>query len=303
MGPWSHGGWAWTEGDTLGDADFGFKTSEYYQENVDLKFFKYFLRGERSELDLPEALVFETGANRWRELDAWPPKGVEKKQLFLHPGGKLSFVKPAVPGEPYDEYISDPDKPVPYTTKITVGWEKTYMTEDQRFAARRPDVLVYQSEVLTEDLTLAGALLANLYVSTSGTASDFVVKLIDVYPNEIPSNDEDDSIKVEKGALQQLVRGEVFRGRFRESYEEPKPFVPNKITPLSFELQDILHTFKSGHRIMIQIQSTWFPLVDRNPQKYLPNIFQAEEDDFIIVTNRVYHSHQYPSHLVVGVLE
>jgi len=300
MGPWFHGGWVWGEGDALGDADFGFKTSEYFQEHIDLVFFKHFLIANGNGPDLPEALVFETGSNRWREFDAWPPKKVQKRRLYLQPEGALSFARPAEPDSACSVYISEPDKPVPYTTKITAGWESTYMTEDQRFAARRPDVLVYQSEILEQDVTLAGPLQAHLYVSTSGTASDFVVKLIDVYPDEIPYHDEK-SGKPNKGAMQQLVRGEVFRGRFRESYQHPKPFIPDEITPVTFELQDILHTFKRGHRLMVQIQSTWFPLVDRNPQKYLPNIFRAEEDDFITVTNRVYHSRAYPSHLEVGM--
>jgi putative CocE/NonD family hydrolase len=305
MGPWSHGGWTRTDGDTLGDADFGFKTSDYYRENVDLKFFDHFLRADE-ELDLPEALVFETGANRWREFDVWPPRGASPSGLYLQPGGGLSFAEPALqpagadPG--YDEYISDPKNPVPYTREITTRWAKTYMTEDQRFAAHRPDVLEYQSEVLDEDVTLAGPLRADLFVSTTGSASDFVVKLIDVYPNEVPYYNPD-SGAADKGAMQQMVRGEVFRGRFRESYEHPRPFTPNQVTPVSFELQDILHTFKRGHRIMVQIQSSWFPLVDRNPQTYVPNIFDAKDDDFITVTNRVYRSRAYPSRLEVAVLE
>lgn len=305
MGPWSHGGWMRTDGDTLGDADFGFKTSDYFRENVDLQFFNHFLKGE-GDLDLPEALMFETGANRWREFDEWPPREAQERGLYLQPGGGLSFEPPAAEhgatAAGYDEYISDPKEPVPFTQEITTRWTKTYMTEDQRFAARRPDVLTYRSEILDEDLTIAGPLRADLFVSTTGSASDFVVKLIDVYPNEVPYYNPERDWK-NKGAMQQLVRGEVFRGRFRESYEHPKPFTPNEVTSVSFELQDILHTFKRGHRIMIQIQSTWFPLVDRNPQKYVPNIFEAREDDFIAVTNRVYHSEEYPSRLEVGVLK
>ncbi len=301
MGPWSHGGWTRSEGDSLGDADFGFKTSDYYAERVDLAFFKHFLKGSKNKLDLPEALVFETGANRWREFDAWPPEDVEIKRLYLQPRGGLSFESPEAAESDFDDYISDPDKPVPFTQEITTRWTKAYMTGDQRFAAQRPDVLVYRSEILDEDLTFAGPLKANLYLSTTGTASDFVVKLIDVYPDEVPYYDPDRDWK-NKGGLQQMVRGEVFRGRFRESYESPAPFEPNVITPVSFELQDILHTFKRGHRIMIQIQSSWFPLVDRNPQSYVPNIFEAEVDDFIRVTNRIYRSPEHPSNLRVGVL-
>ncbi|MCK5521158.1 MAG: CocE/NonD family hydrolase, partial [Candidatus Marinimicrobia bacterium] len=288
MGPWSHGGWERTDGQSLGDAEFGFKTSEYYQTHVDLKFFTPFLKGNKKELNFPEALIFETGANRWREFDAWPPKKIRKDKLYLQGEGGLSFNKSSDSEKSRDSYISDPDKPVPYTTKITTRWEKTYMTEDQRFAACRPDVLVYETEILTDDLTFAGPIQANLYVSTTGSASDFIVKVIDVYPNEIPNYKKEDGEN--KGAMQQLVRGEVFRGRFRESYEYPKPFTPDEITSVSFKLQDILHTFKKGHRVMIQIQSTWFPLVDRNPQKYVENIFLAAEEDFITVTNSIYHS-------------
>ncbi len=301
MGPWSHGGWTRDDGDDLGDADFDFKTSDYYMEHVDLPFFRHFLKGD-GELEMPEALVFETGADRWREFDAWPPRRALKKKLYLWPRGALSFEEPPAAKEDFDEYVSDPDKPVPFTQEITTRWVKTYMTEDQRFAARRPDVLVYQSDILQENVTVAGPLRAGLFVSTSGSASDFVVKVIDVYPNEIPYHDPGGDGK-DKGAMQQMVRGEVFRGRFRESYEHPEPFVPNTITPISFELWDILHTFKRGHRIMVQIQSSWFPLVDRNPQKYVPNIFEAEEGDFIKVTNRIYRSPEHPSHLEMGVLE
>lgn len=303
MGPWSHGGWVWTDGDTLGDADFGFKTSDYYKEHVDLVFFNHFLKGGTGNPDLPEALVFETGANRWREFDSWPPEETATQRLYLQPDGGLAFEEPIDSDPGYEEYVSDPDKPVPYTSRITIRWAKTYMAEDQRFAARRPDVLVFRSDVLEEDVTFAGPIQANLFVSTSGSASDFVVKLIDVYPDEMPADDGEDENKRNKGGLQQMVRGEVFRGRFRESYSEPRPFVPNEITPVSFELQDVLHTFKRGHRIMVQIQSTWFPFVDRNPQKYVPNIFEADEGDFISVTNRVFFSPEHPSRLEVGILE
>ncbi|HKJ69360.1 MAG TPA: CocE/NonD family hydrolase [bacterium] len=302
MGPWSHGGWTRTTGESLGDADFGFPTSEYYQNHVDLQFFRHILKQTGSQPDLPEALVFETGANRWREFDDWPPSEVTDGEIYLQANGELSFREPAATEEVYDQYTSDPDNPVPYTTTITTDWEATYMTEDQRFAARRPDVLVYQTDVLEADLTLAGPIQANLYVSTSGTASDFIVKVIDVYPNQIPGYDPD-SGEANKGAMQQMVRGEVMRGRFRNSYEQPEPFEANEITPVSFELQDILHTFKRGHRLMIQIQSTWFPLVDRNPGTYVPNIFKADAEDFIEVNNRIYRSRQHPSHIKVGILE
>jgi putative CocE/NonD family hydrolase len=301
MGPWPHGGWAWREGDKLGDVEFGFKTSKYYQDNIEFAFFNHYLYDGDDPL-LPEAVMFETGANRWRRFDTWPPKERVVKQVYLGAGGGLSFDRPMGDDAASDAYISDPSKPVPYTADITLGWSTDYMTEDQRFAARRPDVLVYQTEVLDDDLTLAGPIQANLWVSTTGTASDFIVKVVDVYPNEIPGYDKD-SGEPNRGGQQTLVRAEVFRGRFRNSFEVPEPFTANEVTPLSFELYDVLHTFKRGHRLMVQIQSTWFPFVDRNPQKYVPNIYEADEDDFITVTNRVYRSRQYPSHIEVGILE
>lgn len=299
MGPWYHGGWGSGDGHAMGDAHFGFKTSKYYQDHVDLRFFKHFLKDGEGEFDFPEAFVFETGANRWREFETWPPKQREMKKLFLRDDSGLAFDAPKKKAETFDSYISDPNKPVPYTKEISTRWTRNYMVEDQRFAARRPDVLVYRTDVLDEDTTLAGPLQANLFVSTTGTDSDWIVKLIDVYPNEMPSG----SSQADRGAQQMLVRAEVFRGRFRESYEKPKPFVSGQVTPVSYELQDVLHTFKRGHRIMIQIQSTWFPFVDRNPQKYVPNIYKADDDDFITVTNRVYRSKKYPSHIDVGVLD
>lgn len=302
IGPWFHGGWVRSTGESLGDADFGFPTSQYYQEHVDLRFFTHFLKDDPAGLDLPEALVFETGANRWREFAHWPPATVHPRSLYLRNRHGLAFERPEETGEAADSYASDPDKPVPYTTKITTDWEKTYMTEDQRFAALRPDVLVYQTDVLEENITVAGPVTAHLFVSTTGTASDFVVKVIDVYPNEIPGYTPN-SGQFNKGAMQQMVRGEAFRGRFRSNYEQPEPFVPGQVTPISFQLQDILHTFQRGHRIMVQIQSSWFPLVDRNPGRYVPNIFEAGAEDFIEVTNRIYRSRQYPSHLEMNILE
>jgi putative CocE/NonD family hydrolase len=301
MGPWSHGAWRRGEGMKLGDAEFGFKTGEYFRDKVELPFFNHFLKDE-DDPELPEAMMFETGANRWRRFDAWPPKDRSMRKLFLRDGGGLSFEPLDSDEAAGDAYISDPSKPVPYTAEITLGWSIDYMAEDQRFAGRRPDVLVYRSEVLEQDLTVAGPMQANLWVSTTGTASDFVVKMIDVYPYEIPGYDEE-SDEPNRGGQQTLVRAEAFRGRFRDSYETPKPFTPDEVTKVSFELLDVLHTFKRGHRLMVQIQSTWFPFVDRNPQKYVPNIFEAEENDFITVTNRVHRSSRYPSHIEVGIVE
>jgi hypothetical protein len=293
MGPWYHGGWLGSKGSELGDTDFGFSTSEYYQNNVDLHFFKHFLKDEESELNLPEALIFETGANRWRRFEQWPPASAEKTRFYFHKDDKLSFNKPNEDFDAYDSYISDPNKPVPHTRDNSKWINNTFYSEDQRFASRRPDVLVYQTDILEEDVTLAGTIQANLFVSTTGTDSDWIVKLIDAYPEDLE----------EKSAQQTLIRAEAFRGRFRESYTKPKPFKSNEVARISFELWDVLHTFKRGHRIMIHVQSTWFPFIDRNPQKYVPNIFEADEGDFIKVTNRVYRSKKYPSHIEVSVLQ
>ena len=301
VGPWAHGGWRSGGGKTLGDAYFGFSTAEFYRENIILKFFNHFLKEDSGEIDLPEALVFETGANRWRSFDTWPPEKLTNREMYFHTKNMLSFDRPEEKKDARDTYISDPAKPVPYTADISGFWPRNYMAEDQRFAANRPDVLGYKTEVLEEDITFAGPLTANLWVSTTGTDSDWIVKLIDIYPNKIPDGQKSADMP-DREAYQLMVRSEVFRGRFRESYEHPKPFVPDQVTPVSFELQDVLHTFKRGHRIMIQIQSTWFPMVDRNPQKYVPNIFKADENDFITVTNTVYRSKDYPSRIEVGIL-
>ncbi|MBN1561683.1 CocE/NonD family hydrolase [candidate division KSB1 bacterium] len=291
MGPWSHGTWLDGDGVGLGDMNFGFDTADWFQDRYLFTFFDSFLREGKSP-DMPEALIFETGANRWRQFDEWPPKSCTAQQLYLCENACLSFEGP-VSLAAADSFISDPHNPVPYSKEISTDWIKEYMTEDQRFVSNRPDVLDYVSEELQSDITMAGPMRVNLYVSTSGSASDWVVKLVDVYPND----------HKEKPAAQLLVRGEILRGRFRDSYEFPKPFEPNQMTLISFELLDILHTFKRGHRMMIQVQSTWFPLFDRNPQSYVDNIFEAEEKDFIKVTNRVYRCKDFPSHLQINILE
>ncbi len=299
MGPWRHGGWARTSGESLGNVTFGSATAEYYRENIELPFFNYYLKGKGS-IDLPEAYVFETGVNRWRTFDQWPPAG-QQEDLYFGAHGSLSFERTGAGQQSWDEYVSDPAVPVPYTQEITTGMAREYMTDDQRFAGRRPDVLVYQTAVLDEPVTLAGPVIADLWVSTSGTASDWIVKLIDVLPPDTPDHDGLPR-GVHMGGYQQMVRSEVIRGRFRNSAEYPEPFVPNQPTRVVLPLQDVLHTFQKGHRIMVQVQSTWFPLVDRNPQKYVDNIFEADEADFIRAIQRVYRSGEYPSRLQVGVL-
>lgn len=300
MGPWPHGGWARGDGESLGNIRFGSTTSVYYRANIELPFFEYYLKG-KGEPELPEAYVFETGTNRWRFFDDWPPAALDQRDLYLNREGGLSFNAPAPGAAQWDEYISDPAQPVPYTQDIAIGMTRQYMIDDQRFAARRPDVLSYQTDVLEEDITLAGPVVADLWVSTSGTASDWIVKLIDVFPPDHPSH-EGVTRGVRLGGYQMMVRSEVIRGRFRDSYEHPEPFVPNEPTHVVLPLQDVLHTFQTGHRIMVQIQSTWFPLVDRNPQKYVDNIFEAEEVDFVRATQRVYRSGAHASLVRVGVL-
>jgi uncharacterized protein len=299
VGPWLHGGWARMDGDSLGNIQFDSKTGEYFREKVELPFFNYYLKNKGS-LDLSEALVFVTGLNQWKSYNHWPPEKTEEKNLYLRADGKLFFEPPYEEGE-NDSFISDPHKPVPYTAEIRTIQGHLWMVEDQRFAARRPDVLVYQTDILTEDLTIAGPLIASLYVSTTGTDADWVVKLIDVYPGDAPDN-KPNPCDVRMGHFQMLVGGDVFRGKYRNSYEHPEPFVPNKITKIEYDLRDKCHCFKKGHRIMIQIQSTWFPLIDRNPQKFT-DIYHAQEFDFQKATHRVYRSLEYPSHLKIRVLK
>ncbi len=300
MGPWSHGGWSRTGGDQLGNISFGAKTSDFYNDEIIYPFFTYHLKGE-GELDLPEAQMFETGTNRWRQFDEWPPEVVEPRTLYVGEGFTLSFEAPSVDGVVFDEYVSDPITPVPFTETVTVRMPKAYMTDDQRFAARRPDVLAYQTQELEEDVTLAGPVIADLWVSTSGTASDWVVKLIDVFPADAEDFNVTDDLTA-MGGYQMMVRSEVIRGRFRNSYEHPEPFVSNEPTRVRLELQDVLHTFQEGHRIMVQIQSTWFPMVDINPHRYAENVFLAEKEDFVKATQRVYRSREYSTRLEVTVL-
>jgi hypothetical protein len=300
-GPWVHGGWAGTKGDHLGPVNFAAENSAYFNDYVLLPFFRQYLK-DAEDPKLPTALVFETGTNVWRRYDAWPPKSLQSKTLYFHAGGKLTSEaasKDAAAGT-FDEYISDPNRPVPFVETQTTGVPQTYMDSDQRFAAKRPDVLVYATDPLEEDITVAGPVSPRLWVSTSGTDSDFVVKLIDVYPMDYPDPDPNPQ-EVRMGGYQQLVRGEPFRAKFRKSFEKPEPLKPNEPTALDFELPSINHTFRRGHRIMVQIQSTWFPLVDRNPQKFV-NIPDAKPEDFQKATQRVYRSGEHGSALVLPVL-
>ncbi len=292
MGPWSHGGWAGGSGDSLGNMTFGQSTSEYYREQVEFPFFDACLRGG-GKPSLPAAVVFETGANRWRTFDTWPPEGAEQQGLFLQAGKTLAVGgAPLVFGADYDEYESDPANPVPYQGGKITQRTADYMVDDQRFADGRKDVLTYRSAPLTAPLTIAGALTADLYVSTSGSDADFVVKVIDVFP---------DNAEGKLAGYQNLLRADVMRGRFRDSYQNPQPMTPGKVTHVEFAMTDLLHTFLPGHRIMVQVQSSWFPLADRNPQTFV-DIWRAKPEDFRKATMRVYHSASRPSCVRIGVI-
>ncbi|MCG3160159.1 MAG: Cocaine esterase [Acidobacteria bacterium] len=303
MGPWSHGQWARGNGDSLGDIRFNSSTSAWYRENVELPFFNFYLK-DKGELKLPEATVFRTGANEWKSFDQWPPKDLQSRSIYFRANGKLAFDAPKDSGEAFDEYLSDPARPVPYTNVITNSRGTGYMIEDQRFAARRPDVLTFETGALDEDLTLAGPVTADLFVSTTGTDADFIVKLIDVYPDNAPNNSPSGANvrTTPLGGFQMLVRAEVMRGKFRKSFSKPEPFAPGKPDEVKIAMNDIHHTFKTGHKIMVQVQSSWFPLVDRNPQKFV-DIYNATDADFQKATHRVYRSARLSSHLKVGVLK
>ncbi|MBI4502147.1 MAG: CocE/NonD family hydrolase [Gemmatimonadetes bacterium] len=297
VGPWSHGQWGRGDGDKLGDLEFGSKTGMFFRDSVELPFFDAYLKGN-GDVALPKAVMFETGSNRWRTFGEWPPANGTPKELYLRAGGKLSFDTPTgADRSDFDEYVSDPARPVPFNARLGLDMEPDYMARDQRFAANRPDVLVYQTDPLAEDVTIAGSIAPSLQVSTSGTDSDWIVKLIDVYPDSLSGTPD----QVSYAGFQQLVRGDVMRGKFRNSYERPEPFIPGAVSKIEFGTDDVLHTFLKGHRIMVQIQSTWFPLVDRNPQKFV-DIYRAAASDFQKATQRVYHSPRYASHLKMLVL-
>lgn len=303
MGPWLHGGWARSDGSSFGDLKFQSNTSQYYQNNLELKFFQYHLKGKggKGGKGLSEITAFETGSNKWNYFDEWPPKNSKLVDFYLGSNSKLLNEK-AKSNVNFTEYISDPTNPVPYTAKFNktrTMYNKTYMVEDQRFASSRPDVISFESNELSEVLTLAGQIEVELYASTSGTDSDWIVKLIDVYPDDLT---ETNSEGTGMANYQMLVRGEIMRGKFRNSLENPEPFTPNEVTKVKFTLNDTHHTFLKGHRIMVQIQSSWFPMFDRNPQTFC-DIYNADESDFKKATQRVYHSEEYPSKIVLRILE
>lgn len=299
MGPWAHGAWGREDGDQLGDVNFRSKTGQYYREKIELPFFRHFLKGD-TNFTPTEAHVFETGTHQWRRFDAWPPRQSKVRTLYFQPGGALGFAAPADGRGDYDEYVSDPAKPVPYTLEPSTSYPRSYPVHDQRFAASRTDVLVYETEPLDEDLTLAGPLRATLHVSSSGTDSDWVIKLVDVYPGDFP-DPVPNPTRVRMGGYQQLLRGDVFRSKFRNSFEKPEPLEPGKVTRIEFAIPDVCHTFRRGHRVMVQVQSSWFPLVDRNPQTFV-NIPTAKAEDFQKATQRVYRTANTASGLTVQVL-
>ena len=298
-GPWSHGGWM-GDGDRLGNVRFAAKTAEYFRDKIMLPFFVHYLKPGKDDSKLPKAYVFETGRNQWRQLDSWPPHETEARTLYLREGGKLSETAPPR-GQGFDEYVSDPAKPVPFTEEISPGMTYNYMTSDQRFAARRTDVLVYETEPLEADFTIAGPITCDLRASTSGTDTDWVVKLVDEYPGGYPDPDPNPT-GVHMGGYQQLVRGEPFPARFRNSYEKPQASEPGQVAKIAFTMPDVYHTFRRGHRILVHVQSSWFPLVARNPQKFV-DYDRATEADFQKATERVYRSSENPSAIKVLVVK
>jgi len=294
VGPWIHGGWASTEGDKLGAVTFGSKTAAFYRAEIEFPFFEKYLKDAPHPAPA-EATVFETGSNSWRTFDHWPPRETESKMLYARENSTLANDPPAQSaGESFDEFVSDPAKPVPYTEAITSRMTVEYMVEDQRFAGRRPDVAVYQTEPLDADMVLAGPIGVDLWVTTTGTDADFIVKLIDVQP--------DGTNAANLPNYQMMIRSEVMRGRFRDSFERPAAFQPGVPAKVRLELLDVLHRFKKGHRLMIQIQSTWFPLVDRNPQKFIDNIYLAKPEDFQKANHRILRSFSHPTNIQLSVI-
>lgn len=300
MGPWIHGGWHRTPGNRLGDVEFGPPNRRFFIDEIERPWFAHHLKGAPAP-DLPEALVFETGVDEWRRFDSWPPSGVEPTAIHARAGGGLTWEAPEA-GEPESTgFVSDPDRPVPYTQDVSIRMTREYMVEDQRFAARRPDVLSFRSMPLEAPLTLAGPIIAELVVSTDQADADWVVKLIDEQPGD--AEDWPDMRRGQRrGGFMKMVRSEVIRGRYREDPARPEPFEPDVPTPVRLPLQDVLHTFPAGHRIVIQVQSTWFPLVDRNPQSWVDNIFLAEEDDYVAAVHRVFHAPDLATRFVLPVL-
>jgi uncharacterized protein len=303
VGPWNHGGWSRGAGNALGPIPFGSDTALYFRQKIEAPWFAYWLK-DKGELPLEEVVLFQTGSNQWTKFDSWPPRQAKAEKLYFHENGKLSFDAPrSTGGEAFDSYVSDPAHPVPYRQRPVDstypedhpgGWF-TWLVQDQRFVDGRPDVLSWETDELKEDVTLAGAVTAQLYASTSGSDADWIVKLIDVYPEKYPAD-------WRLAGYELMVADEVFRGRFRNSFEKPEPLTPGQVTAFRIDLHTADHVFQKGHHIMVQVQSTWFPVIDRNPQKFVPNIFEAKESDYRKATQRVYRSARYPSYVEIAVL-
>jgi putative CocE/NonD family hydrolase len=310
LGPWNHGGWAGGKRESLGNIKFGQPTGEQFRKQVQAPWFAFHLKGkseppttEGNPLNIkmpgngnfPEAVAFQTGSNTWQTYTTWPPANQTSRNLYFRAGGKLEF-EPSTEADGFDSYVSDPANPVPYRTRpieATYGTNSrwyTWLTEDQRFVHHRPDVLSWESPILSEDITITGNIVANLFASTSGTDSDWIVKLIDVYP-------EVNKDELKMSGYQLMIANDVFRGRFRNSLEKPEPVKPDEVNKYSIDLHAVNHVFKRGHKIMVQVQSTWFPIIDRNPQKYVPNIFEAKESDFQIATQKIHRSGTNASHI------
>jgi putative CocE/NonD family hydrolase len=301
VGPWNHGGWAHGTGQKLGEIDFGGETSKYFREKVQAAWFAFWLK-DKGKLPVREALTFETGSNEWKSYDEWPPQeNVARRTLYFHDSGRLSFDPPSDNGQVFDSYVSDPAHPVPYrhrpveeTYSEGSRWY-TWLVEDQRFVDQRPDTLSWETEPLKENVTVAGDIVTHLFASTTGTDSDWIVKLIDVYPEDYPKDRK-------MGGYELMVADEVLRGRFRNHFETPEPVVANEVTPYTIDLHTNSHSFLKGHRIMVQVQSTWFPIIDRNPQKFVPNIFEATQADYQSATQRVYRSRRFASSVEIPVI-
>jgi putative CocE/NonD family hydrolase len=300
IGPWNHGGWFSGPGRTLKNLDFGSNTGEYFRKNIQARWFAYWLKG-KGPLNLPRIQLFQTGSNQWKAYDQWPPKEVEQRRLYLHASSEASFEPPTESTESFDSYVSDPQRPVPYRQRPipetyggSPGWS-TWHTDDQRFAESRPDVAVWRTKPLESDVTVAGDVIADLFASTSGSDSDWVVKLIDVYPPSVP---EDPPM----GGYELMIGADVLRGRFRNGFEKPEPVTPDQPEEYRINLLTHDHVFRKGHRIMVQVQSSWFPVIDRNPQKFVPNIFEAKESDFQAATQHVFRSKMHASAIILPVI-
>jgi len=302
-GPWNHGGWGHGNGSNLDDISFGSDTGLYFRQNIEAPWFAFWLK-DKGKLPLKEALLFQTGSDIWTAFDSWPPREAETRNLYFREDGKLSFDAPqTTTAETFDSYLSDPAHPVPnrhrpvdmtYPEDHPGSWY-TWLVQDQRFVDQRPDVLTWQTDALTEDVTVAGKVTAKLFASTTGSDSDWIVKLIDVYPEKVASD-------WKLSGYELMIADEIFRGRFRNSFEKPEPITPGEVTPFTIDLHTANHVFKKGHRIMVQVQSTWFPLYDRNPQKFVPNIFEANESDYQKATQQIYRSNRFPSSVEISVL-